>query len=90
MPDDPGFLTNKTTKTEPLLYRMDQTVKGIDLCVNVDITNFIYFKLELFISTLSVIPLKIVDQFEYLSTIISSTESDVNMHIRKKWAAIDT
>ena len=32
-------------------------------------------------------PLKLVDQFKYLSSNISSTQIDVNIHIGKVWAA---
>ena len=34
-------------------------------------------------------PLKLVDQFTYLGSNISSTESDVNLRIPKAWTAID-
>ena len=38
----------------------------------------------------SVNPLKSVEQFPYLSINISSTESDVNIHITKVWTAISS
>ena len=34
-------------------------------------------------------PLIVVDQFTYLSSNISSTESDLNKRIGKAWTAID-
>ena len=34
-------------------------------------------------------PLKLVDQFTYLGSNISSTEIDVNIRIGKAWTAID-
>ena len=34
-------------------------------------------------------PLKLIDQFIYLSSNISSTESNVNIHIGKVWTTID-
>ena len=40
------------------------------------------------ISTLNGKPLKLVDLFTYLSSNISSTESDVNIHIRTVQTAI--
>ena len=40
-------------------------------------------------STSSGKPLKFVDQFSYLSSNISSTESDVSIYLTKKWTAID-
>ena len=45
------------------------------------ITEYIRFKQEGAISTLSGKPLKLVDKFTYFSSIISSTESDVNICI---------
>ena len=41
------------------------------------------------ISTLNGKALKLVDQFMYLNSNISSTESDVIIHIGKVWTAID-
>ena len=35
-------------------------------------------------------PLKLVDQFAYLGSNISSTENDVNMQLAKVWAVIDS
>ena len=32
-------------------------------------------------------PLKFIEQFIYLSSYISSTESNINMHIGKSWTA---
>ena len=40
------------------------------------------------ISILNGKPLKLVDQFTYISSNISSTESDVNIHIEKAWINI--
>ena len=34
-------------------------------------------------------PLKLVDQFSYLASNISSTESDINFCIGKEWTALD-
>ena len=47
------------------------------------------FKQDGAISTLSTRPLKFVDQFTYLSTNISSTESNINICSGKAQAAID-
>ena len=46
------------------------------------------FNLEGAISTLNGHPLKLVEKFTYLSSNISSIESDVNMHLVKMWSAI--
>ena len=42
------------------------------------------------ISSLNGKPLKLVDQFIYLGSNISSTKSDVNICIGKAWTAIDS
>ena len=47
------------------------------------------FKQDGDISTLDGKFLKLVDQFTYLVSNISSTESDVNICIGKEWTAID-
>ena len=52
-------------------------------------TEFTCFKQEGAISTLSGKSLKLVDQFPYLNSTISSTESDVNICRVKAWTAID-
>ena len=41
------------------------------------------------ISILSGKPLKLVDQFIYLSSSISSSENDVNIYLAKVWNTID-
>ena len=52
-------------------------------------TEFMYFKQDGAISTLNGKPLKLVDQFTYLCSNISLTESDVDIRIGKAGAAID-
>ena len=47
------------------------------------------FRQEGAISTLSGMPLKLVDKFTYLGSNISSTESDVSICIGKAWTAIN-
>ena len=47
-----------------------------------------YFKQKGAIFILNRKPLKLVDQFTYLDSNISSTESDVNILLAKAWNAI--
>ena len=47
------------------------------------------FKQEVAISTLSVLPLKLVDKFTYLGSNILSTENDANKCLMKAWTSID-
>ena len=63
--------------------------RNIGFYVNSNKTKFICFKLEGDISTLNVKPLNLVDQFTYLGSNISSTESDVNVHMSRALTTID-
>ena len=83
-----ALLTNTVAQVEFLLHSLEQATGDIGLCVNADKTEFMSFK-EGTLSTLSDKPLKLVDLFPYLSSNISSTESDVSIHIVKMWTAID-
>ena len=49
----------------------------------------ICFNPDSVISTLNSKPLKLADYYIHLSSNISSTESDVNIHKGKAWTAID-
>ena len=79
--NDLSLLINILAQTEFLLYTLEQAVLGIGFYMNINKTGAI--------STLSGKPLKFVDQFTYLRSNISSTESDVNIHLVKAWNAID-
>ena len=57
--------------------------------MNTNKTDYMCCKQEGAISTLSGRSLKLVDKFTYLSGIISSTESEVNIYLAKAWTAID-
>ena len=48
-----------------------------------------YFNQNCVISSLKDKPLKLVDQFIYIGSNISSTESHVNIRIGKAWIVID-
>ena len=56
--------------------------------MNANKTEYLCFK-QGDISTFKWQATKISRQFTYLSSNISSTESDVNMHLVKAWTAID-
>ena len=75
-------------KPNPFYIAWSNQQKGIGLYENVDI-SFISLKLDGAISTLNGKPLKIVDQFTYLGSNISSTKSVVCIHIGKTLTAID-
>ena len=67
---------------------MEEAAKNIGLYVNSDKTEFMSLKKK-DISTLDSKPLKPVEQFTYLGSNISSTESDVNARIGKAWSTIN-
>ena len=77
-------------QAESLLYCLEQASNDIGLYVNSDKTVFMCFKQNGVISTLTDKPLKLVDQFTYLSSNISSTESGVYKCIGMAWIAIDS
>ena len=57
--------------------------------MNANKTESTYFKPGGAISTPRGKPLKLVGQFIYLYSNISSTETDINKRLAKAWAAID-
>ena len=62
--DDPTLLANSPSQAESLLHSLEQAVEEIDLLMNANKTEFMSFKLEGTISTLSCKPIKLVDQFK--------------------------
>ena len=84
-----ALIANTFTQAESLLHSLDQAARGIVLYTNINKTEFVYFKQNGAISTLSGWPLKLVDKFTYHGSNISSTESDVNICLRKVWTAFD-
>ena len=81
--DDLAHLANTPSKVESQLHNLEQAIRIIGLFVTADETEFIRLKQHGAIFTLNDKPLKLVDQFTYLSSNISSTESDVNIRIGK-------
>ena len=81
--DDILLLANTPIQTKSLLCNLEQTAGGIGLCMNVNKTEYMCFNQEEAIYTLNGEPLKLVDKFTYLSSSVSSTESDVNMCFAK-------
>ena len=63
---------------EFLLHSLEESVISIGLNVNTNKIQFMCFKQKGALSTL-----KLVDHFTYLSTNISSTESNVNIRLVK-------
>ena len=67
---------------------LEQPARRIGLFVNSDKTVVIYYDQDGVILLLNGKPLKL-DQFIYLGSNISSTESDVSTHVGKEWTAIN-
>ena len=87
--DNLALLTNSSAQAEFLLHSLEQTAGGNGLYVNANKIEYMCFKWKGAMFTLSGKPLKLEDQFIYLSSNISSTESNVNIHLPKVWNAID-
>lgn len=81
-----ALIADKTTQTESLLHSKEKSVREIGLYVNTDKSYFMYFNQQ---GSISRQDIKMVDQFIYLWSNISSTKSDLNIPIGKVWTAMD-
>ena len=84
--DDLVLLANTPAQAESLQHSLEQAAGSISHYMNS--IEFTCFKWKRAISTLSVSPLKL-DQFTYLGSNISSTDSDINTFLVKVWTVID-
>ena len=87
--DELALFANTHTPADSLLYSLEQAAKGIGLCLNSDKTEFMRFEQNDDISTLNGEASKLVEQFTYIGSNISSTEIDVKICIEKAWTAFD-
>ena len=87
--DDIELLANSPIQAESLLYSLERAAGGIGLHVNADKTEYVCFNQRGDISTLKGGPLKLVDNFTYLVSSVSSPEKDINTQLAKVWTAID-
>ena len=87
--DDTALLVNAPIQAKSQLLSLEKVAGGNGLDVNADKMEYICFDQKGYICTLNSISLKFVDKFTELSSSISSTESDINMHLAKVWTAID-
>ena len=86
---DLALLANTPAQAKSLLHSLEQPARGIGLYVNSIKTELLCFRQNRAIAILNGKLLKLVNQFIYLSSNISSTESNVSVHIGKAWTAID-
>ena len=77
--DDIVFLVNAPTQAESLLHSLEQVAGSIGLHVNADKTEYMCFNQRGDISVQDGGSLKLVDNFTYLRSSVSSTENDINM-----------
>ena len=76
-------------KTESLLRNLEKAAESIDLYVNANKTEFMWFNQEGAIFTLGGKPRKLFEQFTYLGGNISSSESDDRIRQVKSCIPID-
>ena len=74
---------------ETLLHRLERAAASIGLHVNTDKTEYMCFNQTGNISTLNSSSLKLVNNFTYRGSSVSSTETDINMWLTKEWIPID-
>ena len=84
-----ALLVNTPAQAETLLNSLKQAAAGIGLHVNAHKTEYMCFNQRGDISTLNGSSLKLVDEFIYLGSSVSSTKTDINMRLAKPWTAID-
>ena len=83
------ILTNTPTQAESLLHSLEQVAGGVGLHMNASKTEYIFFNQKEDISNWNGGSQKLLDKFTYLSSSVSSTESDNEMRLVKAWTAID-
>ena len=85
--DDLVLLTNTPALNKSLLYKLRQEDGGIGHYVSANKIEYLSFKREEAISTLSGGLLKLMNKFTYLGSSVSSTESGANKCAVKAWTA---
>ena len=87
--DDIVLLANIPNQAETLLHSLERAAAGIGLHVNAHKTEYMSYNQTGHISTLDRTSLKLVDEFTYLRSSVSSTEKDIDTRLTKAWTAID-
>ena len=85
--DDVSLQANTPTQDETLLHNLERAAAGIGLHVNADKTEYMCFNQSGVISTQKGGLLKLVVEFTYIGSSVSSNETDVNTWLAKAWAA---
>ena len=87
--DDIALLANTPNQAETLLHSLEQAGAGIGLHVNAHKTEYMCFHQAGDIFTHDRTSLKLVDEFTYLGSSVSSTENDIDTRLTKTWTAIN-
>ena len=87
--DDIAILANTPNQAQTLRYSLERAAAGIGLHVNAHNTEYMCFNQTGGLSTLDGTSLKLVDEFTYLGSRVSSTEKDIDTQLMKAWTAID-
>ena len=85
--DDIVLLANTPAQTETLLHSLERAPASIGIHVNAHKTEYICFNQRGDISTLNGSSLKLVDQFTYLGSSVSLTETDIDIRLAKALTA---
>ena len=80
---------NRPTQATSQLHSLEQATESIGLDVNADKNDKLCFNQESDMSTLNDGSLKLIENFTYLGSSVSSAESDMNMQLVKVRTAID-
>ena len=87
--DDLALLANTPNQAETLLHSLERAAAGIGLYVNAHKTKYMCYNQTGNITTLDGASVKLVDEFTYLGSSVSSTEKDIDTRLTKAWTAID-
>ena len=87
--NDIPILANTPDQAETLQHSLERAAAGIGLHVNAHKTEYMCFNQTGDISTLYRSSPKLVVEFAYLGSSVSSNEKVINMRLTKAWTAID-
>ena len=87
--DDIATLANAPAQAETPLHSLERATVHIGLHVNAHKTEYMCFNQTGDIPTLNSSSLKLVNNFTYLGSSISSTEADIEIRLTKVWIAIN-
>ena len=87
--DDIALLANMPNQAETILHSLERAAAGIGLYVNAHKTEYMRYNQTGNTTTLDGASLKLVDNFTYLGSSVSSTEKDIDTRLTKAWTAID-